>query len=240
MKKIILAIVLLLATLCTYNSNCQTIGINEFITSNKNIVTDPSGDYDDAIELINLTNDTINLLGYYLSDDTNFITKWPFPDTFILPNAFLVVWCDDEITQPGLHANFRLSTNGEAIILVSPLLTILERIVYPDQSSNVSFGKYPDGNGPMRYMYPTIGYGNLSVGVKNSESSINNLMVFPNPANGKITILSNENKCVLYDTNFRLLESIDLTISNTINTTNLKRGLYWLKVKNNVQKLIVQ
>ena len=70
MKKIILAIVLLLATLCTYNSNCQTIGINEFITSNKNIVTDPSGDYDDAIELINLTNDTINLLGYYLSDDT--------------------------------------------------------------------------------------------------------------------------------------------------------------------------
>ena len=108
------------------------------------------------------------------------------------------------------------------------------------QSSNVSFGKYPDGNGPMRYMYPTIGYGNLSVGVKNSESSINNLMVFPNPANGKITILSNENKCVLYDTNFRLLESIDLTISNTINTTNLKRGLYWLKVKNNVQKLIVQ
>jgi hypothetical protein len=240
MKKIILAIVLLLATFCTYNANCQAIAINEFITSNKSIVTDPSGDYDDAIELINLTGDTINLLGYYLSDDTNFTTKWPFPDTFILPNAFVVVWCDDEVTQPGLHANFKLSTSGEAVILVSPLLTILERIVYPDQSSNVSYGKYPDGTGPMRYMYPTIGYGNLKVGVNNLKSSINNLVVFPNPSNGHVTIISDESKCALYDANFRLLESIDLTNANTINTTNLKSGLYWVKAKNNVQKLIIQ
>ena len=83
--------------------------INEFMADNDNVVPDPSGEYDDWIELYNNSTRTISLNGYFLSDESGDLTQWAFPDTSIGSNEYLIVWADDDEGQPGLHANFKLS-----------------------------------------------------------------------------------------------------------------------------------
>ena len=54
--------------------------INEFMTSNSSGITDADfNDTGDWIELYNNTNTTIDLSGYYLSDNLGDTTKWQFP-----------------------------------------------------------------------------------------------------------------------------------------------------------------
>lgn len=218
----------------------QALVINEFLTSNKNIVTDPAGDYDDCVELYNLTNDTINMIGYYLSDDDGFASKWPFPDTFILPNNFLVIWCDDEILEEGLHTNFRLSSEDEELILTSPFLTVVDEIDYPEQSANVSYGRYPDGTGDWRYMYPTIGYGNLKVSV-NESLSTDIFTIYPNPANSYLNLLVNEPSVIsIYNNQYQQVYSAQINTNKTIDINEFSSGLYWVEYRGIVKKLLVR
>lgn len=68
----------------------QNVLINEVMSSNNSILPDNNGEYYDWIELYNTSNSSLNLNGYYLSDDTSNIFKWKFPDVIINPDSFLV------------------------------------------------------------------------------------------------------------------------------------------------------
>ena len=56
------------------------------MASNVSAIADQDGEYDDWIEIYNNTNQQINMLGCYLSDNTDSL-KWAFPDTSISPIA---------------------------------------------------------------------------------------------------------------------------------------------------------
>jgi len=86
--------------------------INEFMASNSNSVADPQGDYDDWIEIYNSGNYTVNLGGMYLQ-----ILSAGRGETTIPPGGYLVIWADGETSSTGLHANFKLSADGEEIAL---------------------------------------------------------------------------------------------------------------------------
>ena len=69
----------------------QSVVINEFMSSNNSVFPDADGKYYDWIEIYNTGNTTVNLNGYFLSDDTSNIYKWQFPDITIEPDSFLVL-----------------------------------------------------------------------------------------------------------------------------------------------------
>lgn len=54
-----------------FNVEAQNIVINEIITSNSTVNTDDDGSYEDWVELYNNGTESINLLGYGLSDNDN-------------------------------------------------------------------------------------------------------------------------------------------------------------------------
>lgn len=68
----------------------QTIKINEIQTSNTKIA-DEDGDTPDWIELYNAGNENVNLLGYSITDDTNNISRWVFPDIWLSPQSTLLL-----------------------------------------------------------------------------------------------------------------------------------------------------
>ncbi len=71
----------------------QGIVINEFMSSNYSVLKDEDGTTSDWIELYNKSEDTLNLDGYYLSDDKLNLSKWQFVNTtFIEPGNFLTVF----------------------------------------------------------------------------------------------------------------------------------------------------
>jgi hypothetical protein len=165
------------------------IVINEFMADNDNTIADQDGEYDDWIELYNNTGVAVNLAGYFLSDDEDEPMQWTFPEAVIPANGYLIIWADKDEDQDGLHTNFKLSANGETIILSNPQGTVLDQVTYGGQSADISTGRSPNGLGDFTVMNPTFNGENELV---NSSQDITEseweVQLFPNPVSDWLTI----------------------------------------------------
>lgn len=217
------------------------IVINEFLTSNSNIVADSSGEYDDWIELNNTTPNTLNLKGHYLSDDATNMAKWPFPDVNMPPYSHLLIWADNQTSQPGLHANFKLGRNGGNIFFTGPDLNVIDQVIYPEQSQNISYGRSPNGVGSFTYMWPTPGFENLQVSVKNLTSTISALKIWPNPATASLNLFyPKPEQITIYNALFQPVYNQKVNFPATINIENWQAGVYFIQLENSFEKIIVQ
>lgn len=145
MKKLLLLTITICLT--SFYSKAQVL-INEYSCSNINTIADSFGDYEDWIELYNPSSSTINLQGYYLSDNQNNPDKWTFPNININAGGRLMVYCSGRNTVAGaaVHTNFKLTqTKPERIIFSSPTLLELENILLVPTQKNHSRGRTTDG-----------------------------------------------------------------------------------------------
>lgn len=128
--------------------NLSALYINEFMARNDSTYVDEEGDYDDWLEIYYGGNGSIDLSGFFLTDNVGNLSKWMFPhETIISSSEFLLVWCDEEQDEGELHTNFRLNFDGEFIALVaSDGLTIIDSVSFGIQTADISFGRVPDGN----------------------------------------------------------------------------------------------
>ncbi|MFK7983239.1 MAG: lamin tail domain-containing protein [Saprospiraceae bacterium] len=159
MKKLLPFFVILISL----NLSAQDLVINEFLASNDAIIADQDGEFEDWIELYNNSNAAINLAGYALSDDDENLAQWAFPAGTTIPaNGYLVIWADNDEEQAGLHANFKLSGGGETIYLTSATGAFVDTIEYKDQTTDISFGRIPNGTGDFQVMKPTFNAENIA------------------------------------------------------------------------------
>jgi len=68
------------------------IVINEFCSSNLNVIVDEDGDNPDWIELYNNSDSDVNLDGYLLSDNPAYLSKWILPAVSIKPDSYLLIF----------------------------------------------------------------------------------------------------------------------------------------------------
>ena len=134
---------------CTNALEAQVI-INELMADNTSTDYDDFFESEDWVELYNLGG-IVNLAGYYLTDDPDSLNKWMFPSTnpgltTILPGGHLRIWCDKDPEQGEDHADFKLSIDGEFVLLVEPDgATVVDQIAFSAQQSNISYGRSCDG-----------------------------------------------------------------------------------------------
>ena len=97
------------------------VQITELMPANKSCLLDADGNFSDWIELCNVSGETCDLEGFYLSDDGDDLLKWQFPSVSLAPGERVVVFCSDkDCTDGELHANFSISSVGETLYLTSP------------------------------------------------------------------------------------------------------------------------
>ncbi|NQT03741.1 MAG: CotH kinase family protein, partial [Planctomycetes bacterium] len=164
-KILLFSLVLAVALLGTVKAERPLpLVINEFMASNNSSARDPQSEYDDWIEIYNYGNDAIDIGGLYLTDNLTTPTKWRFPDgkpgvTTIDAGGYLLIWADNDIGESGLHANFRLSAGGEEIGLFdSDGSTLIDSVVFDEQTADVSYGRHPDANDDWRFFgFPSPG-----------------------------------------------------------------------------------
>jgi hypothetical protein len=134
-----------------------TLVINEFMASNSSEIRDPQGQYDDWIEIYNYGNDAIDIGGLYLTDDLTNPIKWRIPygkpaATTVPAGDHLLIWSDNDITDSGLHANFKLSAIGEEIGLFDyDGVTLIDFCFFDEQTADISYGRYPDASDDWRF-----------------------------------------------------------------------------------------
>ncbi len=124
--------------------------INEFLASNDACYPDPSGDYDDWVELYNDSDEAIDLGGMYFTDTIGDDDPYQIPDTdpsltTVQPKGYILIWCDDDQEQGPLHVSNKLSKGGESIVLISQdNQTIIDSLSYTEQTTDVSMGRDPN------------------------------------------------------------------------------------------------
>jgi len=139
------------------------IVINELMPVNSTTVSDQNGEFDDWIELCNLSSSTIDISGYYLSDKKSNFSKWRLPQgTSVSGKGYLIIWTDSDTTQSGLHTNFKLSSLGETVVLSKPDGTLIDKVEYPGQTLELSYSRNPDATGEFRWQTPTFNKSNKS------------------------------------------------------------------------------
>ncbi|MCG9130723.1 CotH kinase family protein [Candidatus Poribacteria bacterium] len=136
--------------------------INELMAFNTKSLTDPQGQYEDWLELHNLTNGAVNLSGMYLTDKMDNLKKWEFPENATIPaHGYLLVWLDEDgKAKEGLHANFKLSRNGETVMLVDADKRgnqVLDTVTFEKQEKDVALGRWPNGSGTLKQIQTTPG-----------------------------------------------------------------------------------
>ena len=135
------------------------------------------------MELYNNTSTPINLNGYYLSDNPTDLMKFQFPNVTIDGNGFLIVWLDSDPMQQGLHADFKLSATGEELLLINSNLQVVDKVVFGNQTTDISYARQPNGTGQFSTGAPTFNdFNSDPSSVSNLAQSLG-LKIYPNPAN---------------------------------------------------------
>lgn len=104
----------------------------EFVADNEGLDTDEADQFEDWLVLENRGTGPVNLSGWQLSDDYPAEVPWVFPDdTALGAGETLRVWCDDDADDGNMHADFKLSADGETIVLLDPDGNVVEEVTFP-------------------------------------------------------------------------------------------------------------
>lgn len=220
--------------------------INEIMADNETTVQDEAGDFDDWIELYNNTAETIDLNGYFISDDAGNPEKWSFPDVTIAAGEYLILWADSDTLAGELHTNFKLSAGGEILSLTDSDGQLVDQVDFAEQYDDITFGRYENGIGGFDYLYPTFAAENtMPVGI-DEEVIESGFSIYPNPANESVFIALNADNATdisIYSMGGKRLISKQISGSDPvqIDVSTLPVGLYLVVDSyGNNQKLIIR
>ena len=174
----------------------QKLLINELMADNETTIQDPSGSFEDWVELYNPGPSVVQLSGYYLTDDLSNPGKWALPDTQLQVGEYLLVWTDNDDEEGSLHTNFALSKDGEELgLYYKDVLSWapVDSLRFPALGNDQSFGRSLDQERSFDYLqYPTPGSVNaqaVNSELQDGEASSNAPLTlellpnYPNPFN---------------------------------------------------------
>ena len=173
--------------------------------------------------------------------------------------GYLIVWADNNLSQQGLHANFKLSATGEEVILYGSDKQAINKVIIPSLPNDIAWGRLPNGSGEFVYLPPTFAAQNQPfTGITpppsnnyNNTSQLLPLTIWPNPTqphlqpqiNIELPITPKPNTyCYLY--NMIGQNILTLPVQQTrfnIDISQLQAGLYIMQVTGNFapQKVVV-
>lgn len=224
----------------------QSVVINEFMASNTTTIADQNGQFDDWIELYNTSNAAVNIGGWILTDNPANLTKWDFPaNTFIPANGYLIVWADEDSSQVGFHANFKLSSLGEQLMLINPSGAVMQNITFGPQQSDKGYARSPNGTGGFVIKNPTFNANNdTGISAVDEAGQGSSLRIFPNPTSSGEVTLRSENQASeqveVFDQLGRLRLKTVFFNETKMDVSGLPAGLYVVKTATGRQMLLVQ
>ena len=176
-----------------------SLSLNEVMADNNTKLITPYGRTPEWFEIYNPNDYAIDVGGLYVTDNLLNPDKYRIPAnqpvfTNIAPKGFITLIADGNRLYNAGYADIQLSSEGEELALYQKInaeYRLIDSIFYPYLSTDVSFGRYPDGEDEW-FLFtksPTPGRAN-----KINNQEIPDLPVFlmqnyPNPFNDQTTIV---------------------------------------------------
>ena len=125
------------------------IVISEASSQNRTYARSADGEYYDYIELYNTSAQPVSLAGYTLTDDPNDLAKYVFPEGTSIPaNSYCIVYASGREDAPAgeMHAPFKLSAEGESVLLCDGEGRALCGVELPALKSDQAWSRLEDGS----------------------------------------------------------------------------------------------
>lgn len=137
------------------------VRVSEALFDNAFSAIDSYGDRSDWVELHNVSDGSVSLAGYYLSDDADEPMRYALPDVTLQPGEYRLVFLSGRAsTKEELHADFAVSELDDGCLLYHAATRGVDQIPWVDGlPENVSIGRAEDG-ALEYYAYPTPGQPN--------------------------------------------------------------------------------
>ncbi|MCK4750890.1 MAG: lamin tail domain-containing protein, partial [Bacteroidales bacterium] len=153
------------------DGSAQDLKINEVQYTNRNTLYDSDNDSPDWIEIINVSDKSINLSAYQLTDDSTTSIGWNLPNLDLAPDSVMLIFASgkNKHSMHELHTNFKLNLMEDPVILMDSKGRILDRIDPQCVPPDASLGRWPDGSNALKILTPTPGTSNNSAEVREIE-----------------------------------------------------------------------
>jgi spore coat protein H len=169
--------------------------INEFMASNSSCCQDEYEEFDDWVEISNPTPSLVWTGDFYLSDDAKKPGRYRFPQRYIYPFDYMLVWLDGQPEQGDLHTPFKIDMEGEQLILSgrpADGFPVMDSLSFGMQVTDVAMGRTADGGDSWALLTRvTPGYSNLSSGM-DLYMAERGLTLYPNPVTGGMLYFSKQ------------------------------------------------
>ena len=139
------------------------IYITEVMAHNRGTLADSDGDLSDWIEIANFGETSVDLAGWYLSDDPDAPDEWKIPPLTLAPGEYAVIFASGKNRTKGeLHTSFSL-TDGDTVLLSRGNGAEVCRAAIENAEEGASLAMRPDGSFAMTD-FPTPGFENTAEG----------------------------------------------------------------------------
>ena len=130
--------------------------LNEIGAANGSAVISPGDTSPDYIELFNMSDTSISLSGWTLTDDLVLRDKYSFPAVAsIAANGYLIVWLDSKTNYPGFATTaFTLKSSGEEVALFQGLER-RDYVKFGPQIRDLPISRLPNGTGEWNISSPS-------------------------------------------------------------------------------------
>ena len=147
--------------------------ISEAMVANTKTYSDGTFGYCDWVELKNISDSTLSLSGYYLSDSLKDLGKYALPDSTLAPGETFIILCGAESgTGANNLASFSLDSSCEQLYL-SRGEEIVDFAALRDIPYECSFGRMDGENGWFYFAQPSPGKANTNGARRVSAKPVN-------------------------------------------------------------------
>lgn len=224
----------------------SNIVINEVVASNS-VIVDDFGAKDDYIEVYNKGDQAVNIAGWYFTDTKSNLTLHQISSsdaskTTVPAKGRLIFWADGEPGQGVNHLDFKLSKDGETVVLSRKDLQnntlIVDSVTYPIMDANLSYSRLPDGGLVWMVQATTFNASNNISGLENLARDA--FDVYPTLVDYSFNVVGCDGKDVIIrNITGKVITKVRcLTDNHTVYVDNLQKGIYLVTAGSRTIKIV--
>ena len=150
------------------SSESKKIVINEILAENKGNFKNENGEYSGYIEIKNISDESINIKNYSLSNNESVSFKWQLPNIKLSKGEVLLIYTSGVSSNSGtLSTGFKLKSKKGTVVLTNNSGKVIDKVKYENLANGMAYIREDDKYLMSNSISP--GYDNTVDGIKSFQ-----------------------------------------------------------------------